>query len=39
MRRKDVERDFERAVEEALELAKSDDADYLPGWCGPSPEG
>jgi len=38
MKRKDVARDFERAVEEALELAKSDDADYLPGWCGPSPE-
>jgi hypothetical protein len=38
MKRKDVARDFERAVEEALELAKSDDANYLPGWCGPSPE-
>ena len=38
MKRKAVERDFERAVEEALDLAKSDDADYLPGWCGPSPE-
>jgi len=38
MKRKDVERDFERAVEEALDLAKSDAADYLPGWCGPSPE-
>jgi hypothetical protein len=38
MKRKDVARDFERAVEEALELAKSDAADYLPGWCGPSPE-
>jgi hypothetical protein len=39
MKRKEVERDFDRAVEEALELAKSDAADYLPGWCGPSPEG
>ncbi len=38
MKRKAVERDFERAVEEALDLAKSDDADYLPGWCGPSPD-
>ncbi len=37
--RKEVERDFDHAVEEALELAKSDAADYLPGWCGPSPEG
>jgi len=38
MTHKEVERDFDRAVEEALELAKSDAADYLPGWCGPSPE-
>jgi len=38
MKRKEVERDFDRAVEEALELAKSDAAEYLPGWCGPSPE-
>lgn len=38
MKRKLVERDFERAVEKALALAKSEDADYLPGWCGPSPE-
>jgi hypothetical protein len=38
MKRKLVERDFERAIERALQLAKSADADYLPGWCGPSPE-
>jgi hypothetical protein len=38
MKRKLVERDFERALEKSLELAKSMDADYLPGWCGPSPE-
>ncbi len=38
MKRKMVERDFDHAVEQALELAKSDEADYLPGWCGPSPE-
>ena len=38
MKRKLIEKDFERAVEQALELAKSMDADYLPGWCGPSPE-
>jgi hypothetical protein len=38
MKRKLVEKDFDRAVEQALELAKSMDADYLPGWCGPSPE-
>ncbi len=38
VKRKTVERDFERAVEKALELAKSIEADYLPGWCGPAPE-
>jgi hypothetical protein len=38
MKRKLVERDFQRAIERALQLAKSADADYLPGWCGPSPE-
>ncbi len=38
MKRKTVEADFDRAVEKALQLAKSVDADYLPGWCGPEPE-
>ena len=38
MKRKQVETDFERAVEKALQLAKSKDANYLPGWCGPLPE-
>ena len=38
MKRKVVERDFDHALEKALQLAKSQDADYLPGWCGPSPE-
>ncbi len=38
MKRKLVERDFDRAVEKALALANSKDADYLPGWCGPDPE-
>jgi hypothetical protein len=38
VKRKMVERDFDRAVEEALELAKSTDANHLPGWCGPLPE-
>jgi hypothetical protein len=38
VKRKLVEGDFERAVEKALQLAKSMDADYLPGWCGPNPE-
>ena len=26
---------FSKAMEEALELAKGDNAVYLPGWCGP----
>jgi hypothetical protein len=38
MKRKLVDGDFARAVDKALELAKSTDADYLPGWCGPAPE-
>jgi len=29
-----VEKQFTRALEKALALAKSQDADYLPGWCG-----
>ena len=36
--RKDVEADFEKAMEKALALAKSQDAVYLPGWCGPASE-
>jgi hypothetical protein len=35
MARKVVEDHFTKAVETALELAKGDDAVYLPGWCGP----
>jgi hypothetical protein len=35
MKRKAVENDFSAALEEALGLAKSQDAGYLPGWCGP----
>jgi len=38
MKRKAVDEDFDRAVEKALQLAKSAEANYLPGWCGPSPE-
>jgi hypothetical protein len=34
--RKGVEADFEKAIEKALALAKSKDAVYLPGWCGPA---
>ena len=33
-----VEEDFSNTLEQALAAAKSADADYLPGWCGPSSE-
>jgi hypothetical protein len=32
--RKSVEANFEKALEKALEIAKSKEAVYLPGWCG-----
>jgi hypothetical protein len=38
LKRKAIERDFDRAMEQALALAKSPAANYLPGWCGPSPD-
>jgi hypothetical protein len=38
VKRKAVETDFALAIEKSLELAKSVDANYLPGWCGPVPE-
>jgi len=34
LKRKLLERDFAKALDEALILAKSKDAEYLPGWCG-----
>ena len=34
--RKTVEDNFAKAMEKGLELAKSHDAIYLPGWCGPA---
>jgi len=34
--RKNIEDDFASAVEKALAIAKSKDAIYLPGWCGPA---
>ena len=34
--RKTVEDHFSKALETALSAAKSDDAIYLPGWCGPA---
>jgi hypothetical protein len=38
IKRKAVEGNFSRALEKALQLAKSRQANYLPGWCGPLPE-
>jgi len=38
VKQKMVEQDFERAMETALKLARSTDADYMPGWCGPIPD-
>ncbi|MGJ5177438.1 ParB-like protein [Bradyrhizobium oligotrophicum] len=36
VKRKTVETHFAAAMEHALALAKSHDAVYLPGWCGPA---
>jgi hypothetical protein len=33
---KSVENDFSHSLKQAMTLAKSQDARYLPGWCGPS---
>jgi hypothetical protein len=38
IKRKLIEEDFERAIEGALQLAKSKESNYLPGWCGPMPD-
>ncbi|QXX73483.1 ParB-like protein [Methylovirgula sp. HY1] len=38
IKRQDVEADFEQTLELALQFAKSADADFLPGWCGPIPK-
>jgi hypothetical protein len=35
LKRKLLENDFPAALVRALKLAKSSEADYLPGWCGP----
>ena len=34
LKRKDIARDFEAALGAAYAMAKSADADFLPGWCG-----
>jgi hypothetical protein len=36
IRAKDIAGDFDQALKEALDLARSKDATYLPGWCGPA---
>ena len=36
IKRKTVETRFARTLDRALAMAKSQDAAYLPGWCGPS---
>ena len=35
MKRRQVVDDFDTAAKKAMKLAKSQDAHYLPGWCGP----
>jgi hypothetical protein len=32
---KDIKVDFSSALATALKLAKTKEAGYLPGWCGP----
>ncbi len=32
---KAIKANFKEALDEALRLSKTGDADYLPGWCGP----
>jgi hypothetical protein len=34
---KAIEKNFQTALERAVALAKTKDASYLPGWCGPNP--
>jgi hypothetical protein len=36
LERRRVRQNFSWAVRQAMKLAKSQDAHYLPGWCGPS---
>jgi hypothetical protein len=36
IRRKLVKLDFDRAIVAAMKLSKSQEAIYLPGWCGPA---
>ena len=38
VKRKLIEVDFDRALITAMKFAKSQEAIYLPGWCGPVPQ-
>ena len=38
IRAKQINDRFSAAIEKATALAKSDEAAYLPGWCGPHPD-
>jgi hypothetical protein len=38
VRAKQINDRFSVALEKAMALAKSEEAGYLPGWCGPHPE-
>jgi hypothetical protein len=38
IRAKQINERFSAAIEKAMALAKSDEAAYLPGWCGPHPD-
>jgi hypothetical protein len=38
IKRKLIDRDFGRAMEQALNFGRSSDAGYLPGWSGPRPD-
>ena len=37
VKRKAIEKDFDAALAKALKFAKTEDAAYLPGWCGADP--
>jgi hypothetical protein len=37
--RKAVDANFDKAIERGMAFAKSKDAIYLPGWCGPADDG
>ena len=37
IKRKSIDKDYAAALKRAVRLAKSDDAAFLPGWCGADP--